>query len=292
MERAELGHLHRAQGNQRKRYGKPRRRFSLLIESLLNRGPVGWILQPGKAFGGRTTQGVVFVAQVAVEQSAAAIVGDHGDGGERRPPDLHAASPVQHVDQIGKSFLILQDAVGLDRGQLYFLVKVAQQVAQFRRDIFVADLLYRDQRFVDYGSVFRFHGFEQVRDGLPAAENADGARRIGPRFHADTAAGELAKRRDHFRTHLDIGFDDLVVGVGELALDALAHPLQLRAQARAHVAGQVEIHQAVGGANLDFGVAVACGFDQWIEAALRADVHDGFDCLDADVEIGILEQSL
>ena len=68
--------------------------------------------------------------------------------------------------------------------------------------------------------------------------------------------------------------------------------LQRCAEAGLHVAGQVEIHQAVGGADLHFGIVVARGLHQRVEAALRADLGDLFDRLDADVEVRVLQQLL
>ena len=92
--------------------------------------------------------------------------------------------------------------------------------------------------------------------------------------------------------HLNVRIDHLVVGVRELAFDGLARALQPGAQSRAHVSWQIEVHQAVGSANLNFGVAVASRFDQRIETPLRADFHDRFHRLNADVEFRILQQRL
>ena len=77
-----------------------------------------------------------------------------------------------------------------------------------------------------------------------------------------------------------------------LALDTGAGTLHLRAEACSHVAWQVEVHQAVGGANLNLGVGVAGGFDQRIEAVLCPDVDEGFDRFDPDVEVRLFEQGL
>ena len=63
-------------------------------------------------------------------------------------------------------------------------------------------------------------GFHQVGNGLLAAQDAKGARGVGPRLHVPAAAGQFAERVDHLGPHRDVGVDHLVVGVGELALDA------------------------------------------------------------------------
>ena len=83
------------------------------------------------------------------------------------------------------------------------------------------------------------------------------------------AAHQRAQRGDHLRPHRDVGIDHLIVGVGELALDAGADASQRRREAGLHVTGQVEIHQPIGGADLHFGIVIVRGLDQRIEAALR-----------------------
>ena len=57
--------------------------------------------------------------------------------------------------------------------------------------------------------------------------------------------------------------------------------MQFGAESGFHVAGQIEVDEAVGGADLNLGVGVPGGFYQRIETALRANVDDGFDGFNA-----------
>jgi len=75
----------------------------------------------------------------------------------------------------------------------------------------------------------------------------------------------FAQRGDNFRPDLDVGIDHLVVGIGELRREDVANAAQRGAEARAHIAREVEIHQSIGRADVYFGVAIAGGLEERVE---------------------------
>ena len=135
-------------------------------------------------------------------------------------------------------------------------------------------------------------GFDEVVDGGAPTQDAETARGVGTHFHAGAVTGQFAERADDLGPHEDEDIDYLVVGVGEFALDAGAHTPYRRPEAGLDIPGQVEVHQPVGGADLDFGIVVLRGQDQRIEAALRADLGDLPYGLDTHVSGLVLQQFL
>jgi len=63
----------------------------------------------------------------------------------------------------------------------------------------------------------------EVRERATAAQDAAGARSVGPGLHRRGAGGEFAQRGDNFRPDLDVGIDHLVVGIGELRREDVAN---------------------------------------------------------------------
>ena len=80
---------------------------------------------------------------------------------------------------------------------------------------------------------------------------------------------------------------DLVVGVGESALDAAAYALDGGAEAGLHVPGKVEVDQAIGGADLDFGIVIVRGQDQGVQRPRAGQLLDGFH---AHVDAGVFQE--
>ena len=95
----------------------------------------------------------------------------------------------------------------------------------------IADLLQRHQRFVDHGRLLGMHRLHQVRYGGFAAQDADAR---GPRWPALPRSRPGAPSRPSAAitsgAHHDVRIDHLVVGVGELALDAGSRAAQRRGE--------------------------------------------------------------
>ena len=96
---------------------------------------------------------------------------------------------------------------------------------------------------------------------------------IRPRIGAGARARHLAEAGDHFGANLYPRIDDLIVCVREMALDGGSRASEGRCQATTclHVSGHVEVHQAVGGADLDFRIDVPEGLDQRVQTVLCPD---------------------
>ena len=98
---------------------------------------------------------------------------------------------------------------------------------------------------------------------------------------------QRAERGDHVGARRDVRVDDLVVGIGEFALDAAAHALDGGAEAGLHVPGQVEVDQAIGGLDLHFGIVIVRGQNQRVQRARVGQLFDGFH---AHIGVGVLEE--
>ena len=131
-------------------------------------------------------------------------------------------------------------------------------------------------------------GLQQIGNGGFAAQNADAARRVRPHFLAAAAAHQApsaAMTSGRTSTYGSITWSLVSVN---LPLMPRAHALQRRAEAGLHVARQIEIDQAVGRADLHFGIVVPSRQNQRVEAALACQLGELFDHLDADVgRIGV-----
>ena len=98
--------------------------------------------------------------------------------------------------------------------------------------------------------------------------------------------------RDNVRPRLDETGDDLIIGVREPSLNTGSHPSQRCAKSRLHITWQIEVHQTVGGANLDLRVIVGGGLNQGIQTMLSSDLDDLLYRFQAHFQVGILEELL
>ena len=73
-----------------------------------------------------------------------------------------------------------------------------------------------------------------------------------------------------------------------MALDARSHALERAAEPGLHISRQIEIHQTIGGANLDLRIGVVGSLDQWIETARGPDFGDLFRRFEAYVAVLVL----
>ncbi len=129
---------------------------------------------------------------------------------------------IQDVAKIVDGAAIGEQPSGLDGGDLDLFIQVAQQECDARASGWVADLLNRDQRFVDHLAIFRAQGFGEIGKGFAAPQDANGASGVGAGIHAGATAGDFSERPHHFGTSLNEGINYLVVGVGEFAFDGRA----------------------------------------------------------------------
>ena len=170
----------------------------------------------------------------------------------------------EDVEKLRHRGLILQQAHGFDGGELHFLVEVAQQERDARRRGFVANFLQRDQRFKNHVGVFVFRAQcrHQIGNSRFTAQDTQRAGCVGARLHAGPAAHQGGEGLDHIRARNDECVYHLIVGVGEFAFDACADALERSTKASLDVTRQIEIDQAVGGANLHFGIVIGGSLDE------------------------------
>ena len=180
-----------------------------------------------------------------------------------------------------------KQAGSLDCGDLHLGIQVAQQECDLGTRRFVADLLHCDQRFVKHVGILGAQRLDEIGHRRLAAQNSHRTRGIGARLHAGAAAHQRADRGDDVGTRRDILVHHLVVGIGEFALDAAAHALDGGAEAGLHVAGKVEVDQAIGGLDLDFGIVIVRRQDQGVQRPRAGQLLDG---LDTHVDAGVLQE--
>ena len=206
----------------------------------------------------------------------------------RRTLMLRACSSASRTS--GAASSIAKDAGGFKRGDLNLVVQVAQQECDARRRRRIANFLDRDQRLVHHRVVF---GVQRLRPD-PESRRARAARPIARAALARASmlaptARQLAQRRDHVRPHLHVGVDDLIVGVAELRLNGVADALEGSAHPGLDVARQVHVDQAVGRADLDFGIAVARRDHQRIDRLGAADLDQRLHRFNAHAQVGIAD---
>ena len=169
------------------------------------------------------------------------MIGEHRQRFQRGPANLDIAGMRQRVANVRRGRFVQQNAGGFERGDLNLVVQVAHQKGHARCRRRIANFLERNQPFIHHRVVFRVQRFDQVRNRRASAQDADGPRRVAARLDTCAALGEPAQRRDHVRTRLHIGVDNLVVGVAKFRLDRRAHALDGAAHAALAIAGQIHV---------------------------------------------------
>ncbi len=210
-------------------------------------------------------------------------IGDHGQRLQGRALHLDLARMLQRVAHIRRGILIAQQAGGFKRGDLDLFFQIAQQKRDARSGGRIADLLDRDQRFVHQLVVLGMQRLDQIGNRGASAQNADGSGGVRARIEVRAAARQLSQRGNHFGPHLDIGVDHPVVGVREFAFDRIPGARKRSAEPGLDVTRDVDVHQAVGGADLHFGIVIADGLDQTVHRLRTADLYQRLDRLNAHV---------
>ena len=132
--------------------------------------------------------------------------------------------------------------------------------------------------------------FDQLIHAVASAQYPHRAGGVGLRIGGRAVRHNARQRGDHFRPRRDVGIDRLVVGVRELGFQRVAGDAQGAGDAVLHIAGKVEVDQAVGGQHFHAHIAVAGGQDQRVEAAAGADAGELADHLRAHFRVGIAQQ--
>ena len=173
---------------------------------------------------------------------------------------------------------------------MHLLLRILGQERDARTGGWIADLLERDQALVNQVAVSGAQRRNQLGNSELVAEDAGGQGGVGTGFEAGAISNHGAQSLGYVLPHDDEGVDHLVVTIAESAFDKASRPGKGAGHALGNVTRDVEVDQAVGGAHLNRGIAVAGGLDEGFEAVLRADVDDGLNGVAADVKGWIVEE--